>query len=62
MSFTEYEYYVYENETALVCLKLSGINDPLKTGVWVHVFTSDDTATGKLISRVKTLVRSIVNT
>ena len=48
MSFTKYEYFVHENETvARVYLQLFGVQGPLKTGVWLHVFTTDNTSIGE---------------
>ena len=48
MSFTEYEYFVHENEGEVrVCLELFGMWKPIQTGIWIHVFTTDNTAIGK---------------
>ena len=48
VSFTEYGYFVHENETvARVYLQLFGVQGPLKTGVWLHVFTTDNTSIGE---------------
>ena len=48
VSFTEYEYFVHENEGEVrVYLELFGVWKPIQTGIWIHVFTTDNTAIGE---------------
>ena len=48
VSFTEYEYFVHESEGEVrVYLELFGVWKPIQTGIWIHVFTTDNTAIGK---------------
>ena len=55
MTFTEYQYSVHEDEDQLeVCVELFMYEEgTLKTGVWIRLFTVDNTAIGEYLKGAK---------
>ena len=49
MSFTQYEYFVHENESyAEICLEIVGFEGATQAGLWLDIYTTDNTSVGKL--------------